>query len=132
MVHVLATGSSRHLQQRMIVVPQQKIIHPGLLPAMEPSSPLNSTPMPASSISKSQVKASAKVLPGKMPGRRTMVLHIEDQSGRDYLAERIERYRSGPLTPKLNPPLAQEMQPIEDFVPTELLDLWREDPACPS
>lgn len=67
---------------------------------------------------------------GEDAGRRTMVLHIEDQAGRDYLAERVERYRSGPLTPKLNPPLAQEMQPIEDFVPTQLLDLWREDPAA--
>lgn len=66
---------------------------------------------------------------GEDNGRRTMVLHIQDQDARDYLTERVERYRSGELTPTGNPPLAGDMEPIEDFSPMELLDLWREDPA---
>ncbi|MEL7167216.1 MAG: S8 family peptidase [Pseudomonadota bacterium] len=67
---------------------------------------------------------------GEDAGRRTMVLHIEDASGQDYLAERVERYTSGPLTRSGNPPLAKDMQPIDDFLPTQLVDLWREDPAA--
>lgn len=66
---------------------------------------------------------------GEDQGRRTMVLHLEDQSARDYLAERVERYRSGPLTSKEKPPLAKDMEAIETFEPTQLVDLWREDPA---
>lgn len=67
---------------------------------------------------------------GEDNGRRTMVLHVRDQDARDYLTERVERYRIGELTTKGNPPFAGEMQPIEDFSPTELVDLWREDPAA--
>lgn len=67
---------------------------------------------------------------GEDQTRRIMVLHIENQSARDYLSERVERYRVGPLTDRGNPPLASEMEPIEDFTPTQLVDLWREDPAA--
>lgn len=67
---------------------------------------------------------------GENQDRRTMVLHLEDQSARDYLTERVGRYREAPLTPGGNPPLANEMEPIRDFLPTRLLDLWREDPAA--
>ncbi|MER3355574.1 MAG: S8 family peptidase [Hoeflea sp. D1-CHI-28] len=67
---------------------------------------------------------------GEDQNRRTMVLHLEDQSARDYLIERVDRYRSGPLTDGGNPPLASEMEPIEDFLPTQLLDVWREEPAA--
>jgi subtilase family protein len=67
---------------------------------------------------------------GEDQNRRTMVLHLEDQSARDYLVERVDRYRSAPLTDAGNPPLASEMEPIEDFLPTQLLDVWREDPAA--
>lgn len=66
---------------------------------------------------------------GEDADKRTMVLHVSDQVARDYITERINRYRSGPLTPKDKPPLASEMQPIIGFAPTELMDLWREDPA---
>ncbi len=67
---------------------------------------------------------------GEDQNRRTMVLHLEDQSARDFLVERVDRYRSAPLTDAGNPPLASEMEPIEDFLPTQLLDVWREDPAA--
>ncbi|WP_149866551.1 hypothetical protein [Tropicimonas marinistellae] len=67
---------------------------------------------------------------GEDQNRRTMVLHLEDQSARDYLVERVDRYRSAPLTVAGKPPLASEMEPIEDFLPTQLLDVWREDPAA--
>lgn len=67
---------------------------------------------------------------GEDHNRRTMVLHLEDQSARDYLTERVDRYRSGPLTERGNPPLASEMEPIEAFSPTQLLDIWREEPAA--
>ena len=67
---------------------------------------------------------------GEEQNRRTMVLHVEDQLARDYLAERVERYRAGYLTDAGNPPLAPEMEPIRDFTPTQLVDLWREDPAA--
>lgn len=66
---------------------------------------------------------------GEDQDRRTMVLYLEDQSARDYLAERVERYRSGPLTSREKPPLAKDMEPIEAFEPTQLVDLWREDPV---
>lgn len=65
---------------------------------------------------------------GEDQNRRTMVLHLENQIARDYLAERVDRYRAAPLTPGGNPPLASEMEPIENFLPTQLLDVWREDP----
>jgi len=58
-----------------------------------------------------------------------MVIHLADQSARDYLSERVERYRRGRNPKGGNPPLASEMEPIEDFLPTQLLDVWREDPA---
>ncbi|MCB1471174.1 MAG: S8 family peptidase [Rhizobiaceae bacterium] len=67
---------------------------------------------------------------GEDAGKRTMVLHVRDKDAQEYLAERVERYRSGELTAKGSPPLASQMQPIEDFSPTELVDLWREDPAA--
>jgi len=67
---------------------------------------------------------------GEGGGKRTMVLHIRDQNAKDYIAERVERYRNGELSETGNPPLASEMQPIENFAPTELIDLWREDPAA--
>lgn len=67
---------------------------------------------------------------GEDAGRRTIVLHVRDRNAQDYLTERVERYRSGELTAKGNPPLAGDMEPIEDFSPTELVDLWREDPAA--
>lgn len=67
---------------------------------------------------------------GEDNGKRTMVLHVRDQDAQGYLTERVERYRSGELTERGNPPLAKDMQPIEDFSPTELVDLWREDPAA--
>lgn len=67
---------------------------------------------------------------GEDQNRRTMVLHFENQSARDYLSERVDRYRSAPLTDRGNPPLASEMEPITDFSPTRLLDVWREDPAA--
>ncbi len=67
---------------------------------------------------------------GEDQNRKTMVIHVEDQSARDYLAERVERYHTGQLTDAGNPPLAPEMEPIQDFTPTRLVDLWREDPAA--
>ena len=67
---------------------------------------------------------------GEDEGRRTMVLHLRDQNAQSYLTERVERYQSGALTEAGNPPLAKDMQPIEGFSPTELIDLWREDPAA--
>lgn len=67
---------------------------------------------------------------GEDQNRRTMVLHLEDQSARDYLSERVERYRRGRNPRGSNPPLAGEMEPIDDFLPTQLLDVWREDPAA--
>ena len=67
---------------------------------------------------------------GEDGDRRTMVLHLEDQFARDYLAARVERYRSGTLTDGGNSPLASEMEPIEGFLPTRLLNVWREDPAA--
>jgi hypothetical protein len=67
---------------------------------------------------------------GEDQNRRTMVLHLEDQPARDFLAERVERYRSAPLTGRGNPPLASEMEPIANFLPTRLLDVWREDPGA--
>ncbi|WP_157994761.1 S8 family peptidase [Paracoccus tegillarcae] len=66
---------------------------------------------------------------GEDGDKRKMVLHVRDQDARDYITERVERYRTGALTEKGNPPLAGVMQPIEGFAPTELIDLWREDPA---
>ncbi|SDY88385.1 Subtilase family protein [Citreimonas salinaria] len=59
-----------------------------------------------------------------------MVLHFEDREAQDYLTERVERYRAGALNESGNPPLAGAMQPIESFTPTELVDIWREDPAA--
>ena len=59
-----------------------------------------------------------------------MVLHVQDREAQDYLTERVERYRTGDLTEAGNPPLAGVMQPIDDFSPTELADIWREDPAA--
>ena len=67
---------------------------------------------------------------GEDNGKRTMVLHVRDQDAQSYLTERVERYWSGALTEGGNPPLAKDMQPIEDFSLTELVDLWREDPAA--
>lgn len=67
---------------------------------------------------------------GEENGRRTMVLHVKDRSAQDYLTGRVEEYRTGDLTPAGNPPLASIMQPIDDFSPTELADIWREDPAA--
>ena len=67
---------------------------------------------------------------GEEGGRRTMVLHVQDREAQDYLTERVERYRTGDLTEAGNPPLAGVMQPIDDFRPTELADIWREDPAA--
>lgn len=66
---------------------------------------------------------------GEYQDCRKMVLHLEDRSARKYLAERVDRYRSAPLTGGGKPPLANEMEPIEDFLPTQLLDMWREDPV---
>ncbi len=67
---------------------------------------------------------------GEDQERRTMVLHLKDQSTRDYLSERVERYRRGRNPKGPNPPLASEMEPIDDFLPTKILDVWREDPAA--
>lgn len=67
---------------------------------------------------------------GQTLERRTMVLHLRDEDARNYISGRVERYWHGELTATGKPPLAGEMQPIEDFSATELLDLWREDPAA--
>ena len=67
---------------------------------------------------------------GEEGGRRTMVLYVQNREAQDYLIERVERYRTGDLTGAGNPPLASTMQPIDDFSPTELPDIWREDPAA--
>lgn len=67
---------------------------------------------------------------GEDQNRRTMVLHLEGQTAREYLLERVERYRRGRNPKGSNPPLASEMEPIEGFLPTQLLDVWREDPAA--
>lgn len=65
---------------------------------------------------------------GQANGRLTMVLHMADQDAQAYLRERVERYRTGELSERERPPLYSEMEPIDGFSPTELLDLWREDP----
>jgi len=67
---------------------------------------------------------------GEDQNRRTMVLHLENQLARDYLSERVERYRRGRNPRGSNPPLASEMEPIDDFLPTQLVDMWREDPVA--
>lgn len=65
---------------------------------------------------------------GEANGRRTMVLHMADEDAQSYLRERVERYRTGDLNDRGRPPLYSEMESIVGFSPTELLDLWREDP----
>lgn len=57
-----------------------------------------------------------------------MVLHMANEDAQAYLRERVERYRTGELSERERPPLYSEMEPIDGFSPTELLDLWREDP----
>ncbi|WP_282027053.1 S8 family serine peptidase [Limimaricola cinnabarinus] len=66
---------------------------------------------------------------GEANGRRTMVLHMADEDAQAYLRERVERYLTGELNDRERPPLYSEMEPIDGFSPTELLDLWREDPG---
>ncbi|MEM7518831.1 MAG: hypothetical protein AAF368_18155, partial [Planctomycetota bacterium] len=66
---------------------------------------------------------------GEANGRRTMVLHMADQDAKAYMTERVERYRTGELNDRERPPLYSEMEPIDGFLPTELIDLWREDPG---
>lgn len=66
---------------------------------------------------------------GEANGRRTMVLHMANEDAQGYLRERVERYLTGELNDQERPPLYSEMEPIDGFSPTELLDLWREDPG---
>lgn len=62
-------------------------------------------------------------------GHHTLVLHLPDTEARAKLVRAIEVYRSGELTRTGKPQLASRMEPIEGFQPTQLEDLWREDPA---
>ncbi|SCY88223.1 hypothetical protein SAMN05660710_03244 [Paracoccus tibetensis] len=54
---------------------------------------------------------------------------MADEDAQAYLRERVESYLTGELNDRERPPLYSEMEPIDGFSPTELLDLWREDPG---
>ena len=56
------------------------------------------------------------------------MLYVRDEAARDKLTSAVSRYRLGEM-PGDRPPLASRMEPIEKFLPTQLRDLWRDDPA---
>lgn len=63
-------------------------------------------------------------------GRHTVVLHIPDATARSKLTAAVEKYATGDLSEKTSrAPLATRIEPIEGFQPTDVLDLWRDDPA---